>query len=151
MPSFVLTRSRPDYVGVDILVFRESCQPSASGEKDDGKIYGKNAVVMSKIKLEWDRPETHTGMLDRSPCGTGTCAVMAVLHARGMLRLRQPFHHRSIVDTMFVGELLEETEVAGRRAVVPQISGSGYVTQYCEIAIDPTDPFPNGFTVGDIW
>jgi len=55
------------------------------------------------------------------------------------------------VRSLFVGRLEEETQVAGKRAVIPSITGSGYVTQYCEIVVDPLDPFPNGFTVGDIW
>ena len=67
------------YPGCDILVFTE-------GQRREGRqVFGKNAVVMSNGKLDWDRPETWTGMLDRSPCGTGTCAVMAQLHARSLL------------------------------------------------------------------
>ena len=54
-------------------------------------------------------------------------------------------------NSLFIGALLEECTVAGKRAVIPTIKGSGYVTQYCEIAVDPKDPFPNGYTVGDIW
>jgi len=50
-----------------------------------------------------------------------------------------------------VGRLEEETQVAGKRAVIATIKGSAYVTQFCQIVVDPTDIFPNGFTVGDIW
>ena len=76
---------------------------------------------------------------------------MAVLHEKGQLRLRQNFVHNSILDSMFVGRLEEETQVAGKRAVIATIKGSAYVTQFCQIVVDPTDIFPNGFTVGDIW
>ena len=142
-----------DYEGVDILVFCEPKAPEATAdlEDQDDAVHGKNAVVMSKGKLEWHIPATHTGMLDRSPCGTGTCAVMAVLHKRGQLRMQQRFVHYSIIDSKFVGKLEQETHVAGKRAVIATITGSAYVTQFCEIVVDPTDIFPNGFTVGDIW
>ena len=114
-----------DYPGPDILVFR-----GASFTDDaTGALHSKNAVIMSNNELDWDRPETWTGMIDRSPCGTGTCAVMAALHARGELALGQDFVHESIVGTQFVGRLLEETTVGqgseAVNAVVPTISGQG--------------------------
>ena len=91
---------------------------------------------MSNNELDWDRPETWTGMIDRSPCGTGTCAVMAALHARGELALGQDFVHESIVGTQFVGRLLEETTVGegseAVNAVVPTISGQGELVQTSE-------------------
>jgi len=140
-----------DYEGVDILVFTQLGATPGATDLDADAVYGKNTVVMSKGKLEWQNSATHTGMLDRSPCGTGTCAVMAILHGKGQLRLRQNFVHRSILDSVFVGRLEEETQVAGKRAVIATIKGSACVTQFCQIVVDPTDIFPNGFTVGDIW
>ena len=94
-------------------------------------------------------------MIDRSPCGTGTCAVMAALHARGELSIGQAFHHDSLIGTTFVGRLLEGATV-GRgegavQGVVPTISGSAWVTQHATVLCHPTDPFPEGYTVGDIW
>ena len=68
----------------------------------------KNAVTVASGDLDWDRPETWTGAIDRSPCGTGTCAKMAVLHARGELGLNEPFVHESILGTLFTGTLIEE-------------------------------------------
>ena len=94
------------YPGPDILVFREPATQLPGGE-----LHARNAVVMSNNVLDWARPETWTGMIDRSPCGTGTCAVMAALHARGELALGQPLHHESIIGTTFVGELLEHATV----------------------------------------
>jgi proline racemase len=111
----------------------------------------RNAVVVSTGQLDWSRPSTWTGALDRSPCGTGTCARMATLHARGLLPLGQPFRHEGILGTVFTGVLLEETTVGGRAAVVPQLSGSAWITGLAQYGVDPTDPFPDGFTVGDIW
>lgn len=90
----------------------------------------------------------HPGWLDRSPCGTGTSARMALLHARGELALGADYVHESVLGTRFTGRLLGETEVGGRPAVVPQITGSAWVTAVGEHLLDPTDPFPEGFRVG---
>jgi proline racemase len=90
----------------------------------------------------------HPGWVDRSPCGTGTSARMAVLHARGALALGVPFVHESIIGTRFTGRLLEATEVAGRPAVVPEITGRAWITGVAEYRLDPSDPFPEGFLVG---
>ena len=127
-----------DYPGVDIMVWRD--------EENS-----RNTVVMSNNKLDWNKPDTWTGMLDRSPCGTGTCAVMSVLHARGKLKVGESFVHESIIGTRFTGTILKELSVAGRPAILPQIEGSAYITQYSEVVVDSQDPFPEGFQVKDIW
>lgn len=110
--------------------------------------------------LDWEKPETWTAMLDLSPCGTGTCAVMAVMHARGELGVGEPFAHESIVGTTFVGTILDETTIIDhdadnktkkRLAIIPQVEGTGYITQYSEVVADQEDPFPEGYRVGDIW
>lgn len=111
----------------------------------------KNAVVVSTGKLDWSKPSTWTGALDRSPCGTGTCAKMAVLHAKGQLGLDQDFVHEGILGTVFTGRLLERARSGDRDAVVPQLSGQAWITGFAQYVVDPGDPFPNGFTVGDIW
>jgi proline racemase len=111
----------------------------------------QNAVVVSTGKLDWNRPATWTGALDRSPCGTGTCAKMAVLHAKGQLPLEQDFRHEGILGTVFTGRLIEETKVGDFPAVVPTLSGTAWITGLAQYVVDPDDPFPEGFTVGDIW
>jgi len=111
----------------------------------------RNAVVVSTGTFDWNRPVTWTGAIDRSPCGTGTCAKMATLHARGALRIGQPFRHEGILGTVFTGRLLEETNVGPYRAVVPELSGTAWITGFAQYVVDPQDPFPEGFTVGDIW
>jgi proline racemase len=113
-------------------------------------------------------------------CGTGTCAIMAMLHARGLLKVGDQFEHYSIVGSQFIGTILEETTIkkisdpdtttcannandgsnntsattsAGtststRTAIIPQIDGSAYITQYSEVVVDlGYDPFPDGFKV----
>ncbi|MBK0420759.1 proline racemase family protein [Leucobacter sp. CSA2] len=87
----------------------------------------------------------YPGWFDRSPCGTGTSARMAQLHARGELPLHQDFINESYIGSRFVGRLIEETEVAGRPAVIPTITGRAWVTGTAQYFLDPSDPFPKGF------
>ena len=87
----------------------------------------------------------HPGWFDRSPCGTGTSARMAQLHARGELGLNEDFVNESYIGTRFVGRLVEETVVGGRPAVVPTITGRAWITGTAQYFLDPTDPFPAGF------
>ncbi|GAA4447909.1 proline racemase family protein [Actinokineospora soli] len=89
----------------------------------------------------------HPGWFDRSPCGTGTAARMAQLHARGDLALHTDFVNESLLGTRFTGRLVEETEVDGVRAVVPTISGRAWITGMGQYVLDPTDPVPKGFTL----
>ena len=111
----------------------------------------RNTVVVSTGKLDWDRPSTWKGVLDRSPCGTGTCAKMAAMHAKGELALEQDFRHEGILGTIFTGRLVRETTVGDYQAVVPTLSGTAWITGFAQYVVDPEDPFPDGFTVGDIW
>ena len=111
----------------------------------------KNAVVVSTGTLDWNNPSSWTGAIDRSPCGTGTCAMMAVLHAKGELPLHRDFRHEGILGTIFTGRLIEETWVGPYPAVVPTITGTAWITGWATYGVDPDDPFPEGFTVGDIW
>lgn len=87
----------------------------------------------------------HPGWFDRSPCGTGTSARMAQLHARGQLPLDTDFVNESFIGTSFVGRLVEETEVAGIPAVIPTVTGRAWVTGTAQYMLDPSDPFPRGF------
>jgi proline racemase len=89
----------------------------------------------------------HPGWLDRSPCGTGTSARMAQLHARGALGVGEPFVHESVIGTRFTGRIAGETTVAGRPAVVPEITGRAWITGMGHYLLDPEDPFPAGFAL----
>jgi proline racemase len=89
----------------------------------------------------------HPGWLDRSPCGTGTSARLAQLHARGELELGTPFVNESVIGTRFTGRLVEETTVAGVAAVVPEITGRAWVTAMGQYLLDADDPFPVGFSL----
>jgi len=87
----------------------------------------------------------YPGWFDRSPCGTGTSARMAQLHARGELGLNQDFINESYIGTRFTGRLVEETTVGTLPAVVPTITGRAWVTGTAQYHLDPDDPFPAGF------
>jgi proline racemase len=121
-----------------------------SGDRVPGEV-ARNTVVLTTPRVRPDRPETWTGTLDRSPCGTGTSARMAALHARGQLAVGESFPHRSVLGTEFVGRLRGTTTVAGRPAVLPSITGRAWVTGRATWVLDDTDPFPAGYTLGDLW
>ncbi|MGO4383702.1 proline racemase family protein [Specibacter sp. RAF43] len=87
----------------------------------------------------------YPGWFDRSPCGTGTSARMAALHARGELALNTDFVNESFIGTTFTGRLVAETTVGGLPAVVPTITGRAWITGTAQYHLDPEDPFPAGF------
>jgi len=100
-----------------------------------GRSRGKNAVVYG---------EAH---MDRSPCGTGTSAKMALMYRRGELALNQPFINEGILGTTFEGRLMAETTVGEIPAVVPEVRGSAHITGVNQFILDPRDPFPRGFLI----
>ncbi|MEV7281523.1 proline racemase family protein [Streptomyces sp. NPDC093111] len=87
----------------------------------------------------------HPGWFDRSPCGTGTSARMAQLHARGLLGPDQDFVNESFIGTEFIGRIVGETTVGGLPAIVPTVTGRAWITGTGQYFLDPTDPFPAGF------
>jgi proline racemase len=87
----------------------------------------------------------HPGWLDRSPCGTGTSARMAALHARGELAIGQEFVNESIIGSRFTGRLVEEVALGATPGVIPEVSGRAWITAMGQYLLDPTDPFPLGF------
>jgi proline racemase len=89
----------------------------------------------------------HPGWLDRSPCGTGTSARLAQLHAAGRLETGQAFVNESVIGTRFTGRVVAETIVAGRPAVVPEITGRAWITGMGQYLLDADDPFPAGFSL----
>ncbi len=87
------------------------------------------------------------GWIDRCPCGTGTCARMSVLHARGELAVGQRFLHDSFIGTQFTGRVIGETTVGGVRAIVPTVGGRAWITGTSQRGVHPSDPFPAGFSL----
>jgi proline racemase len=105
----------------------------------DGTVTAKNAVVVSP------------GRLDRCPCGTGTSARMALLHARGELALEERFVHTSILDTRFDCRIVATSDVAGVPAITPEVTGRAWITGVSHYGVAPDDPFPRGYRLADTW
>jgi len=141
----------PEVRGVTIAQLSGPPLRDGHASQSSHEVDRRNAVIVSTGELDWDKPSSWTGALDRSPCGTGTCAKMATLHAKGELPLGQDFRHSGILGTVFTGKLLHETTVGDYPAVVPTLTGSAWITGYASYVVDPDDPFPEGFTMGDIW
>ncbi len=139
----VLHPEQPGFAGITIGQLSASPHDPANSRR--------NVVTVSTGALDFTKPSTWTGVIDRSPCGTGTSAKMAVLHAKGQLKLGETFRHEGILGTVFTGRIIEEARVGTYRAIVPTIAGSAWITGFSNYVLDPTDPFPEGFTVGDIW
>jgi trans-L-3-hydroxyproline dehydratase len=91
------------------------------------------------------------GRLDRSATGTGLSARMAVLHARGAMRVGDSMTHASAIGSTFDGRIVAETAVGGRAAIVPAIRGSAWITGVSELYVDADDPFPEGYLLSDTW
>jgi proline racemase len=118
----------------------------------DARIAGCKHVIFTAAGGDGPRSQRsatsiHPGWLDRSPCGTGTSAKLAALHARGELGVGEEFFNESVIGTRFRGRIVEETEVAGVPAVVPEITGRAWVTGMGQYLLDPEDPFPAGFAL----
>jgi proline racemase len=138
--------SHPENPAISGVTIAQLSAPSSNRGVDR-----RNTVIVSTGKLDWNRPSSWTGALDRSPCGTGTSAKMAALHAKGRLPLHQDFVHEGILGTTFTGRLIAETRVGTQPAVVPTITGRAWITGFGQYVLDADDPFQTGFTVGDIW
>jgi proline racemase len=91
------------------------------------------------------------GKVDRSPTGTALSARMAVLHARGRMRRGETLTATSLIGSSFTGRILGETDVGGRAAILPEISGRAWITGVHQHMLDPSDPWPEGYRLGDTW
>lgn len=113
--------------------------------------HGRGAITVSSGPFDPQNPTAISGVLDRSPCGTGTCAKMAVLHARGLLEVGQDYVNEGPMGTTFTGRIEETTTVGPYPAIVPSLSGQAWIYGTSQYMLDPRDPFPTGYKVGDIW
>jgi len=118
---------KPDISGLSHILW--------TGAARHGEAHARNAVFYG------DRA------IDRSPCGTGTSARMAQLHAKGRLNAGDTFVHESIIGSLFRGRVESETDVAGTKAIIPSIGGWARMTGLNTIFIDDRDPFAHGFVV----
>jgi proline racemase len=118
----------------------------------DDRIAGCRHVIFTAPGEDGPRSQRsatsiHPGWLDRSPCGTGTSAKLAALHARGELGVGEEFVNRSVIGTRFGGRIVGETSIGGMPAVVPEITGRAWITGMGQYVLDPEDPFPAGFSL----
>ncbi len=88
------------------------------------------------------------GQVDRSPCGTGTCAKLAALYARGELKEKEPFIYESILGTLFKGEIVGTGKIKEYTSIVPKITGASYITGFQHFVFDKDDPLLYGFCLG---
>jgi proline racemase len=108
-------------------------------ERGPTGLRSKNGVIVSP------------GRLDRSPCGTGTSARLAVMHARGQIQVGEKFTHQSILGTEFIGEIAETLQIGDKQGVRPMITGSAWITGFHQYVLDASDPLPTGYTLSDLW
>ena len=91
------------------------------------------------------------GKVDRSPTGTAVSARMAVLSARGQMNIGQKLRATSIINSVFDGQIARATQLSDKQAIVPTISGRGWITGTHQHMLDPTDPWPEGYRLSDTW
>jgi proline racemase len=128
-----LSLRHPTLSGADQLGFVVwTAPPRAGGD-------GRNATIVSP------------GRLDRSPCGTATCARLAVLARRGQLADGQPYIHEGILSTTFRAEIVGRAQVGDHEAVIPRITGRSWIYATSQVGVDPSDPLPSGYTLSDTW
>lgn len=120
----------PDWKHISFCEFTWPVQPGPVAQ---------NTVVIKPAKL------------DRSPCGTGTCARMAVLYARGELGIGETLISRSLIGSEFEGNILQDVMVGERRAIMPEIAGQAWITGTHQWMLDPSDPWPEGYRLSDTW
>ena len=115
------------------------CQFAMPTERRDGILTGRNAVAIDP------------GKLDRSPCGTGCSARMAVLYAKGEMQIGNRFIGYSIIGSRFDCQIIDSTLIGNQVAINPTIRGRGWITGTHQLMCDPDDPWPSGYRLTDTW
>lgn len=108
-------------------------------ERVDNCLSSRNACVIKP------------GKLDRSPTGTGCSALMAVLHAKGLMKSGDSYIGRSVIESRFVGRIVGLTTVGRHDAIIPTITGRAWITGQSTLMLDPADPWPDGYRISDTW
>ncbi len=115
------------------------CQITGPLTREGDVLTGRNAVAIQP------------GKIDRSPTGTGCCARMALLHARGEMSVGERYCAESLIGSQFHCQILQESSVGERLAILPQLSGRAWVTGCHQHTLDPADPWPLGYRLADTW
>ena len=128
--------THPENPDWDHISFCAFCGPLSATETG---LTGKSAVAIQP------------GKVDRSPTGTAVSARMALMAAKGQMQQGQTFEAVSIIGSRFVGRIVEQVQVGDRPAIVPEISGRGWITGTHQHMLDPSDPWPGGYRLSDTW
>ncbi|GGB34425.1 proline racemase [Roseibium aquae] len=128
--------SHPENAGWNHISFCAFCGPvSRTGRT----LTGRSAVAIQP------------GKIDRSPTGTAVSARMALMAAKGEMRVGDSFEAMSIIGSTFTGRILGEQAIGGRKGILPEISGRGWITGLHQHMLDPDDPWPEGYRLSDTW
>ena len=123
----------PDWTHISFCAF------AGAATREEGVLKGRSAVAIQP------------GKVDRSPTGTAVSARMALMAARGEMGIGEEFIATSIIGSQFTGRIVAETQVGSNAAVIPQISGRGWITGTHQHMLDPDDPWPGGYRLKDTW
>ncbi len=126
----------PALEGMNAITF---CLFAGPVEMENGRRVSRHAVAI--------RP----GKIDRSPTGTASSARLALMHARGEAKTGDEIAFRSPLGSEFIARIEEETEIAGRPAITPSITGRAWITETRQLLLDPEDPWPRGYRLSDTW
>lgn len=123
----------PDWNHISFCAFCGPLEETPTG------LRGKSAVAIQP------------GKVDRSPTGTAVSARMALMAAKGQMRKGQSFEAQSIIGSQFTGRIVGASRVGDRAAIIPEISGRGWITGMHQHMLDPDDPWPQGYRLSDTW
>jgi len=151
-----------DLSAVGERIKRAAAEQLPSSHPDNPRIHTINQTlwagplrVENGVKTARNGVIVSPGRLDRSPCGTGTCARMALMHARGELGADEAFIHESIIGTRFSGRIFATGRVGSTDGGIPCVSvaitGRAWITAFHQYVLDPSDPFPAGYRLSDTW
>lgn len=149
-----------DFTASDIIRFSQYLRKAINEKYPNHFIHPENASIRDVSHLQWTGAVLNRASsgrnavfygdkaIDRSPCGTGTSARLAQLHAKGLLKKGEEYIHESIIGSTFTGRVEEVTSIAGKQAIIPSIQGWARVYGHNSISIDPEDdPYAFGFQV----
>jgi len=151
-----------DLAAVGERIKRAAAQQLPSQHPDNPQIHTINQTLWAGplreekgVKTARNGVIVSPGRLDRSPCGTGTCARMALMHARGELGVDETFVHESIIGTRFSGRIFATGRVGSTGSGIPSVSVAitwrAWITAFHQYVLDPSDPFPAGYRLSDTW
>ena len=126
----------PTLDGMNEITFCLMMRPT---QKEGARVVAKHCVAIKP------------GKIDRSPTGTAVSARLAQMHARGQAKVGDEVVFQSLLNSEFVGRIESETKIAGKSAIIPSVRGRAWITGTRQLMLDPNDPWPTGYRVGDTW